>query len=138
MRTVQLTQHFTQQFLEIVIVGDAWKEATVCVTIHFPINTMNVFHIEFVLHLLPSVVEDVLAFLCRFIIEDRFEIHSLAVTVLYSYLLDTTATTHVEVFTLLVRYHHAVADVLHHQLGAVFFQILAPKVGTFFEGSLIV
>ena len=114
MRSVQFTQHFAQQFLEIIVVVDAWEKTAICVTIAFPVDSMNIFHIEFVFDLLPSMVEDVLAFLCRLVIEDCFKIYIFGFAILYGYFLNASTTAHIEILSFLVRNHHTVANVLHH------------------------
>ena len=138
MRTVQLAEHFAQQFLEIVIIVDARQETTIGIAVAFPVDSVDVFHIELVLHLLPSMVEDVLAFFGRFVIEDCFKVYSLTFAVLDGYFLDTSTATHVEMFPFLVGYHHTIADSFHDKLGTVFFQVLTPEVGTFFERCLVI
>ena len=138
MRAVQFTQHFAHQFLEVVVVVDARQESAVSVTVAFPVDAMNVFLVELVLHLLPSMVEDVFPFLGRLVVEDGFETDRLALAVLYGHLLDAATGAEIEVVALLVWNHHGTADVLHHQFRAVFLQVLAPEVRTSFERSLII
>ena len=99
---------------------------------------MDVFLVELVLHLLPCMVEDIFTFFGRLVIENCIEGYRFALAVLNSYLLDTPTSTEVEVFALLVWNHHTTADVFHNKFGAVFFQVLTPKVRTFFERSLVI
>ena len=99
---------------------------------------MDVFLVELVFHLLPSMFENVLAFLSWLVIEDSFETNRLALAILHGDLLDASLCSEVYVFTLLVWNHHGTADVLQDKLGAVFFQVLTPKVGSLFKRSLVV
>ena len=121
MRTVQFAQHFAQQILEIVVVVDGRQETAISFAVSVPIDAVNVFFIELVLHLLPSMVENVLTLKGRFIIEDSFEWNRFSLSVFNGYLFDTSTSAHIEVFALLVDQHRAITYILQNKFGAVFF-----------------
>ncbi len=73
MRSVQFAEHLRQHLRKIVVVVDMVKEAAVGFMVSFPVHTMDFRIIELVVDLTPCVIEYILTFHSRTIVEVGLE-----------------------------------------------------------------
>ena len=99
---------------------------------------MDILDIEFILYLLPDMVEDIFPLIVGAVVEIGLEVDRLGFTFSQVNLLDTAASAQEQVLTVLVGNHRAVAHILEHDLGLVLAQVVLPQVHTALEGRLIV
>ena len=136
--TVQFAQHLAQHVAEIVVVIDVGQEALVILAVAFPVHAMDVLDVEFVLDLLPDVVEDVLAFLIGTVVEVGLKADGLGLAFAQVNLLDAVARADKEVLAVLVQFHGTTAHALEHDFGLVLTQVMFPQVHAALEGCLII
>ena len=65
MGSVELSEHFGKQVLEVKVVVDMRQERHIVVMIVLPVNSLNVFYIELLFDLFPHMLEHVCALFCR-------------------------------------------------------------------------
>ena len=126
MRAVQLAKHFAEHIAEVIVVVDIGQEALVILTITFPVHAMDVLYIEFVLDLLPDVVEDVFPFLIGTVVEVGLEVDRFGFPFRQVNLLDALACTQAEVLLVLVGEHGGVTHVFEDDFGLVLTQVVFP------------
>jgi len=104
MGTIQFAKQFTQHFREVIIVADVGQEAFVCFFISFPVHSMQVGNIEFVIYLLANVVEDVCAFIIRTVIEECFKFYRCNFATGNLYFLQSATCAHKDILSFFIRY----------------------------------
>ena len=116
MRSIQFAKHLCQHIAEVILVVDIWQELLVCLLVCGPVNTMQVFAVELVVDLTPDVLEQVLAFLIRTIVEWSLEVDICTFALGNLNLLYTASAHNKKVLTLLVGHKVSSADIFQHQL----------------------
>ena len=117
MRSVQLTQHFTQHFRKVVVIIDIWQEAFIARLIARPVRSLQIFHIELIIHLLPNMVENILTFSIRTIIEEGLKLNRSNFTALCLYFLHTFAAAKENILSILIRQQSTRAYIFQENLG---------------------
>ena len=117
MRSVQLTQHFTQHFRKVVVIIDIWQEAFIARLIARPVRSLQIFHIELIIHLLPNMVENILTFSIRTIIKEGLKLNRSNFTALCLYFLHTFAAAKENILSILIRQQSTRAYIFQKNLG---------------------
>ena len=138
MRSVQLTEHFAQHLLEVVIVVDIRQEAFVSLAVALPVNSMNVLVIELVFHLSPNVVEHICALLVWLVVELSLKLYVLHGFALWRHLLDASVGSEIDFLVRLVEHHFSIAHVLYQQLRVSGHQVAVPQVHAFLKRHIVV
>ena len=136
-RSVQFTEQFAEQVAEVVVVADVGQEFLVGGTIVFPIDTVQIRLVEFVLHLPPNVVEKIATLLVRLEVERRFESDDFRLVFAQIDLFDGVRADE-KVLESLIGLHSRTAHIFQHEFGLVFEEIALPKVESALKRSLII
>ena len=59
MGAVQLSKHLGEKILEVKVVGDVWHKPLVVLLVTSPVDSVDLWIVELLVHLLPDVAEDV-------------------------------------------------------------------------------
>ena len=135
---VQLTEHLAQHIAEVVIIIDIRQETLVILTIAFPVHAVDILDIEFILDLLPDVVENVLTFLIGAVVEISLISDWFGLALGQVNLFDAATSAQEEVLAVLICLHASITHILKHDFGLLLTQVVFPQVHTALKGSLII
>ena len=114
------------------------QEASVSFLISGPVRSVQVGHIEFIIHLMPDVVEDILTLGVRTVIEESLELDRSNFAALDFNLLHPVMGAKEDVLSILIGLQDTCPDFLQEHFRSILLQVVFPEVVTILKRGEIV